>query len=115
MKSPRDEGFWTRTRREIDGLFVIRRESSPSPAPSRRLERARLFLESGRVEAAVAEVQNMPGAGTDRVGDWVRDAQRYATAQAALDLVETTAVLEPRDLRDARGRRIEQLSPVAGN
>ena len=113
VSAPKGEGFWTRTRREVDNLFIIRRETSPSPAPRRRLERAKMFLESGRVEAAVAEVKNMPGAEADHVRDWVRDAERYAAAQAALDLVETTAVLDPRDLRDARGNKVEQLSPGA--
>lgn len=95
---------------ELSQLFVIRRETAPSPQPERRLERARLFLESGRVEAAIAEVSNMPGA--ERAEGWVRDAQRYADAQQALDLIETAAVLEPRRLRDAEGNRIEQPSPA---
>lgn len=111
VSAPKSEGFWTRTQRELDNLFIIRRETSPSPAPRRRLERAKLFLESGRVEAAVAEVKNMPGAAAGDVQEWVQDAERYAAAQAALDLVETAAVLDPRDLRDARGNKVEQLSP----
>ncbi len=96
--------------REISQLFVIRRESAPSPQPSRRLERARLFLESGRVEAAIAEVRNLPGA--EDASSWIADAERYAAAMQALDLIETSAVLEPRKLRDGAGNRIEQLSPV---
>lgn len=112
VSAPRNEGFWARTQRELNNLFIVRRETSPSPAPRRRLERAKMFLESGRVEAAVAEVRNMPGAEADHVQDWVNDAERYASAQASLDLIETTAVLDPRDLRDARGNKVEQLSPV---
>ncbi len=96
--------------REISQLFVIRRESAPSPQPSRRLERARLFLESGRVEAAIAEVRNLPGA--EDASAWIADAERYAAAMQALDLIETSAVLEPRKLRDGAGNRIEQLSPI---
>lgn len=95
---------------ELSRLFVIRRESAPSPQPQRRLERARLFLESGRVEAAIAEVQQMPGA--DKAAGWIKDAQRYAAAQQALDLIETAAVLEPRRLRDGTGRTVEQPSPA---
>ncbi|WP_205214849.1 hypothetical protein [Altererythrobacter sp. ZODW24] len=104
------EGGFEGLKREIGQLFVVRRESAPSPQPSRRIERARLFLESGRVEAAVAEVQNLPGA--EDAASWIEDAQRYAEAMRALDLVETSAVLEPRKLRDGAGNRIEQLSPV---
>ncbi len=95
---------------ELGQLFVVRRESAPSPQPQRRLARARQFLESRRVEAAIAEVRNMPGA--ERAAGWMRDAQRYADAQRALDLLETAAVLEPRRLRDGAGVPIEQLSPA---
>ncbi|MCA0902724.1 MICOS complex subunit MIC60 [Qipengyuania aquimaris] len=95
---------------ELGSLFTIRRESAPSPQPQQRLERARLFLESGRPDSAVAEVRNLPGA--VNAEGWLRDAERYASAQRALDLIETAAVLEPRRLRDGAGNRIEQPSPV---
>lgn len=101
---------WSKVRDEISQLFVVRRETTPSPQPRRRLERARLFLQSGRVDAAVAEVRNLPGA--DNAQDWITDAQRYASAQTALDLIETAAVLEPRKLRDGTGASIEQASPA---
>lgn len=101
---------WDRFTSELAGLFVVRRESTPSPQPELRLERARLFLQSGRVEAAVAEVRNLPGVG--KAGTWIRDAQRYAAAQSALDRIETAAVLEPRRLRDGQGRAVEQASPA---
>lgn len=101
---------WQQVRGELAQLFVVRRETTPSPQPRRRLERARLFLQSGRVEAAVAEVRNLPGAGN--ATGWIRDAQRYAAVQDALDLIETAAVLEPRRLRDGAGNPIEQASPA---
>ena len=102
---------WSRLRNEIAQLFVVRRESTPSPQPRLRLERARLFLQSGRVAAAVAEVRNMPGVAN--AGAWIRNAERYAGAQNALDLIETAAVLEPRRLRDGEGNSVEQISPAA--
>ena len=101
---------WDLIRNELSQLFVVRRETTPSPQPERRLDRARLFLESGRVEAAIEEVSKLPGA--DNAADWIADAQRYAATQQALDLVETSAVLEPRMLRDGVGNRIEQVSPA---
>ena len=101
---------WDRFTQELAQLFVVRRETTPSPQPRLRLERARLFLQSGRVEAAVAEVRNLPGAAN--AGAWIRDAERYAAAQNALDLIETAAVLEPRLLRDGQGRAVEQASPA---
>ncbi|WP_390474189.1 hypothetical protein [Altererythrobacter sp. MTPC7] len=91
-------------RRELGSLFVIRRESAPSPQPLRRMERARLFLESGRYESAIEEVQNMPGA--DNAEGWIADVRRYAAVQRALDLIETSAILEPQLLRDGTGNRI---------
>lgn len=96
-----------RVRQELSELFVIRRESAPSPQPERRMERARLFLESGRVSAAVAEIRNLPGAAEAQ--EWIEDAERYAATQRALDLIETAAVLEPRRLRDASGNPVGQL------
>lgn len=101
---------WERITRELSGLFVVRRETTPSPQPRLRLERARLFLQSGRVGAAVAEVRGLPGAAN--ASRWIADAQRYAAAQNALELIETAAVLEPRRLRDGEGNPVEQSSPA---
>ena len=113
LAQPNDQRGWARFGEELSQLFVIRRESAPSPQPERRLERARLFLESGRTQSAIAEVRNLPGA--DEAEGWIRDAERYAAAQRALDLIETAAVLEPRRLRDGAGNRIEQPSPAEEN
>ena len=65
---------------------------------------------SGRTDSAIAEVRNLPGA--ESAEGWLRDAERYAAAQRALDLIETAAVLEPRRLRDGAGNRVEQPSPA---
>src|SRR5207342_3202960 len=78
-ESAPNEGTFDWLSRELGELFVVRREDAPSPAPERRLERARLFLESGRTEAAVAEVRNLPNAA--KAGDWIADADRYAATQ----------------------------------
>jgi len=105
------DSFLTRMRREISELFVIRREGAPSPAPRKRVERARWFLESGRIEAALGEVRNLPG--SIGLEEWIVDAERYIRTQQALDLLETSAVLEHRGLRDGDGQPIEQPSPLA--
>ena len=104
------EFSWDTFSSELSNLFVVRRESTPSPQPERRLERARLFLQSGRVDAAIEEVRKLPGA--ENATTWLGDAERYAASQRALDLIETSAVLEPRMLRDGTGTRIEQPSPA---
>ncbi len=98
--------------REFGGLFVVRREGAPSPAPQRRLERARYFLESGRTEAAIAEVRNLPNA--NRAGTWLAEAERYAAAQRGLERIEAAAILEPDDLRDGSGRQVQNPAPSTG-
>jgi hypothetical protein len=110
-RNPREENMLETFKREVGALFIVRRESLPSPQPTRRLERARLFLESGRIDAAVAEVRHLPNA--VEASAWIADAERYSAAQRALDLIETTAILEPRELRDGAGNRVEQRSPAA--
>jgi hypothetical protein len=110
LSNSTEEPSLERFQRELSELFIIRRESSPSPQPERRLERARYFLESRRVSAAIEEVKKLPGA--SRAQAWIRDAERYAAAQQALDLIETSAVLEPRRLRDGEGNRVKQASPA---
>ncbi len=110
LAEPSNQTGFARFSEELSQLFIVRRESAPSPQPQRRLERARLFLESGRTDSAIAEVRNLPGA--ESAEGWIRDAERYAAVQRALDLIETAAVLEPRNLRDGAGNRIEQPSPA---
>lgn len=108
--APDDEGVFTRLGRELSSLFVVRREDTPSPVAERRLERARLFLESGRIEAAVQEVRGLPNAA--EAEGWIADAERFAAAQRALETLETAAVLDPRGLRDSEGESVRQLSPA---
>ena len=112
VKAPKDEGAISWLGREISGLFVIRRANTPSPEPQRRVDRAQLFLESGRVDPAIAEVKNLPNA--QEAADWIGDAQRYADARDALDMLEKTAILDSSGLRDKSGRPIKQPSPAAG-
>lgn len=113
LAAPSSQNGFARLGEELSQLFVVRRESAPSPQPQRRLDRARLFLESGRTDSAIAEVRNLPGA--ENAEGWLRDAERYATLQRSLDLIETAAVLEPRRLRDGAGNRIDQPSPAEEN
>lgn len=103
-RAPEGESTLDWFSRELGELFVVRRVDTPSPAPQKRLERARLFLESGRVEDAVAEVRMLPNAVAAR--DWIADAERFASAQRALEVLETAAVLEQRQLRDGLGNPV---------
>ena len=107
----RDTSVVQRVREELANLFVIRRTTAPSPAPEQRYQRARMFLDTGRTQAAIDEVERMPG--HDAARDWLALAQRFVRAQRALDLIETAAILEPRDLRDAGGTTV--AAPSAAN
>jgi hypothetical protein len=106
------EGTFDWISRELGELFVVRREDAPSPAPVQRLERARLFLESGRTESAIAEVRNLPNA--ERARAWIVEAQRYAAAQRGLERIEAAAILEPDDLRDGTGQPVQQPGAATG-
>ncbi len=87
--------LWTGLRRELGELFVVRAAGTQSPRASERLDRARRYLGAGQADQAIAEVEAMPGAAA--ANDWLIDARRYHEARRALDLIETAAILEPRD------------------
>lgn len=99
---------WEVLQREIGQLFVFRRESTPSPQPQRRLERARWALEQGRYQNAIDEVKGMPGA--EKAESWIADAERYRKAMDALEVIETAAVLDQRGLRDGAGNPVRRLN-----
>ena len=106
-----DIGWWEALENEARELVTIRRASTPSPRPQAAMNRAMHYLDAGRVNAALDEVERMPGrAAADR---WLQFARRYLEARRALDLIETAAILEPRQLRTAGGNAVTQTSPLA--
>ena len=106
-----DEGpSWGAFKRELKQLFVFRRETTPSPQPTKRLERARWALEQGRYQAAIDEVRGMPGAAKGAA--WIKDAERYKKAMDALEVIETAAVLDQRGVRDGAGNPVRGVSPL---
>jgi len=105
------ESFWVKASRELSGLFTVRSEPSALLSPEARLERARVMLTAGKIPEAVDQVKRLPGA---EAGDkWIADALRYESARKALDLIETTAMLDPSRLQDAEGNNVDQPSPLA--
>lgn len=107
----REQGIsWQWFKRQVGELFIVRSGETPSPAPENRLARAQRRLDNGQVELAIAEVRQLPGAPAAQ--QWLADAQRYAAAESALDMLETVAVLEPRTLRDSSGQSVQQPSPA---
>ena len=87
--------LWTGLRREVGELFVVRAAGTQSPRATERLERARRYLSGGMADKAIAEVEAMPG--VSAASEWLIEARRYHEARRALDLIETAAILEPRD------------------
>ena len=88
------QALWPSIKREVSELFVLRREGTPSPAPSQRLLRARRFTEAGNIAAAIAEVEKLPN--QEAAAPWLAQARRYAKARDALDRIENAAILQSR-------------------
>ncbi|MEW9855799.1 hypothetical protein [Novosphingobium sp. M1R2S20] len=103
--------FWQRARQELSSLFVVRRDSPTLVAPAARIDRARLMLTARRMGPAIDEVERLPGA--ELANNWIADARRFQNVQRALDLIETTAMLEPRRLKDGTGQDVHQPSPLS--
>jgi len=96
MGTAPDASWWEATKRELSSLIVMRKASSPSRVPQKALEQARALLLAGRVEAALAEVERLPG--RSKADAWVQMARRYNEARRALDVIEAAAILEPRSI-----------------
>jgi hypothetical protein len=109
--SPREEDTWSKVKREVSSLFIIRRQSEVATRPEDRVQRAKLMLASGKVAEAIGEVEQLPGASGAQ--EWIASARRYDMLQRALDLIETTALLDTHRLKDDKGTAVEQPSPLA--
>lgn len=103
--------LWDRARREVSSLFTVHRDSAALSSPAARIGRAKAMLIGQRIDNAIGEVQRLPGAET--ANTWIADARRYQDAHRALDLLETTAMLETNRLQDGQGRKVDQPSPLA--
>jgi hypothetical protein len=106
-----DESLWDRARHEVTSLFVVRRDSGALASPTARIDRARVMLTARRIDNAIGEVERLPGA--NAADTWIADARRFEATQKALDLLETTAMLEPNRLQDSTGQAVDQPSPLA--
>ena len=85
-----DEGWDAAFQRTIGSLFIVRRADTPSPAADQRLIRARLALDAGQVDVALAEVARLPGRAA--ATEWMAGARRYIEAHRALDILEAAAL-----------------------
>jgi hypothetical protein len=88
-----NESWWQSFRKAMSGMVVIRRAGEPSTLPADRVTRAQRLLEAGQVDGALAEIARL----TDhRPADkWIVAARRYLVGRAALDQIETAALLDP--------------------
>ena len=89
----KDEGGWAWFTRQMGSLVVIRHDDTASPTPESRIERARLAIAGGRIDAAIAEVERMPG--REAAVDWLAHARDWMMTQRALDQLETSALTLP--------------------
>ncbi len=106
INAPRGESGWDQFTRELSGLFVIRHGDGPTSRPEQRLDRIRVLLRTGQIDAALADAARLPGAAA--AADWTSAARRYAAGQRALDLIETTALMDTQRLKTASGKPVEQ-------
>ena len=104
---------WSKFRRELSALFVVRRQSTPSPQPARRLARAKRALEQGRYQSAIEEVRQMPGAA--KAEGWIKDAEEFARVMEALENIEKAAVLDQLGPRDGKGQTVSSPPGAAAS
>lgn len=109
--APSDQSPWSRLQAELSSLFVVRRDTLRPNAPEDRLARARLLLTAGKIDEATELVSHMPGALVAE--GWIASARRYGEVERALDLIETSALLESQRLNDATGAAVTQPGPGA--
>ena len=88
-----NESWWQSFRNELAGMVVVRRAGEPSTLPADRVTRAQRMLEAGQVDGALAEIARL----TDHhaADKWIVAARRYLVGRAALDQIETAALLNP--------------------
>lgn len=110
-RNPPNIGWWEAVEQEARALVTLRKTTTPSPRPQAALERALRYIDAGRVSSALTEVDRMPGKAA--AARWTEYARRYQEARRALDLIETAAILEPRQIRTSEGDNVSQTSPLA--
>lgn len=105
-QNPR-QTLWQRLSRELSELFVVRSDSPARADADRHFEDARQALSQGRIDDAVADVQQLSN--TADVASWSAAARRTRDVENALDLIDTTALLQPHELRDASGNPVNSV------
>jgi hypothetical protein len=99
-----DESWSAAAQRTFGSLFIVRKATSPSPVADDRVARARLAVDGGQIDDALAEIARLPSRAV--ATDWMASARRYIEAHRALDILEAAALTAP--------RAIPPSSPTAG-
>lgn len=86
-----DDGLWTKFKRGLADVVAIYPADQPNPRPQARYDRALVQLRLGEVESALSETLRLPGA--EAAQEWVDEARRYIATRAALDTIESAALL----------------------
>ncbi len=102
-----EQTLWRRVTRELADLLVVRRDRPAQSSADIRFDDARKALSDGRIDDAVADVQHL-STGAD-AANWSAAARRYRDVENALDLIDTTALLEPRQLHDGGGNSVNAV------
>jgi hypothetical protein len=88
---PTDGGGWGgAVWRLLGSLVVVHPRNTPSPVPSERLARVRRMLAQDQIEAAVEEVNRLPGA--SQATGWMTGAKQYVAVRKALNTLEQAAI-----------------------
>lgn len=93
LGKPAQGNTWDWMAGAIGSLFVIRHDAADGATPESRRDHARLAIAGGRVDAAISDVERMPG--KDAATEWLAHARDWVAAQRALDQLETAAMVLP--------------------
>ncbi len=106
-----NEGTWDWLGRQVSSLFVVRHDDMPSPTPESRLTRTRAYIAGGKIEAAAAEVERLPGSGA--AADWLAKARDYTSVQRALDQLEAAALMGAQPVAEPSVAPTVEAGPAA--
>ncbi len=80
-----DAPFSSKISRFFEHLVILRASQDPSPISTVGIDRARIVMELGQPEEAIALLKAMPGHELALPKAWLANAQRLSTALSAID------------------------------
>ena len=101
------QSVWRRVTRELREMLVIRSDRPARSDAEARFDEARRALSAGRIDEAIADVQRLST--SSDAANWSAAARHYRNVERALDLIDTTALLEPHQLHNAAGYPVANM------